>query len=90
MQQGPLGGDSEDASSVVHLLASFMTVKFAHPASVSARKTNVKLRALIVVRYCLTIQIPPWRDTPTGEWLHKFDNHCITQTIHNLKGWCLL
>jgi len=29
---------------------------------------------------------PAWRDTPTGEWLRKFDNRCITQTIYQLKG----
>ena len=34
---------------------------------------------------CLTIQIPHLRDTPTGEWLRKLDNRCITQTIHKLK-----
>ena len=30
----------------------------------------------------LTIQS---RATPTGEWLRKLDNRCITQTIHKLK-----
>ena len=34
----------------------------------------------------LTIQIPQARDTPTGEWLRKLDNRCITQTVHKLKG----
>jgi len=48
---------------------------------------------IFFIRFCLlfgdcrlTIQIQQRRDTPTGKWLRKLNDRCVTQTVHKLKG----